>query len=191
MTRTPSTMLEIGTKAPDFNLPNPASGNNVTLPDFEDRPLLVVFSCNHCPYVIHILKSFTEYANTGQQQGLSVVMINANDVNNYPADSTENMVSLSRDYSFEFPYIYDESQSVAIAYKAACTPDFFLFNNHHELVYRGQYDDSRPGNNMPITGQDLKAASAALLSGNPVPDHQSPSMGCNIKWRPGNEPEYY
>ncbi len=191
MTRTPSTMLEIGTKAPDFNLPNPASGNNVTLPDFEDRPLLVVFSCNHCPYVIHILKSFTEYANSAQQQGLSVVMINANDVNNYPADSTENMVSLSRDYSFEFPYIYDESQSVAIAYKAACTPDFFLFNNHHELVYRGQYDDSRPGNNMPITGQDLKAASAALLSGNPVPDHQSPSMGCNIKWRPGNEPEYY
>ncbi len=191
MARTPSTMLEIGTKAPGFNLPNPTSGNNVTLSDFKGRPLLIVFSCNHCPYVIHILKSFTEYANAAQQQGLSVVMINANDVSNYPDDSPEKMVELCRDYGFEFPYLYDESQSVAIAYRAACTPDFFLFNNHCELVYRGQYDDSRPGNNALITGQDLKTASTALLSGSPVPAQQSPSMGCNIKWRPGNEPEYF
>lgn len=191
MARTPSTMLEIGTKAPEFDLPEPSSGKRIALSGFKGQPLLVAFSCNHCPYVIHILNSFTEYANTTQRQGLSIVLINSNDVGNYPDDSPEKMVELSRDYGFEFPYLYDESQSVAIAYRAACTPDFFLFNNHHELVYRGQYDDSRPGNNASVSGQDLKTASAALLSGNLVSTHQSPSMGCNIKWRQGNEPEYY
>ena len=151
----------------------------------------MVFSCNHCPYVILILKSFTEYANAAQQQGLSVVMINANDVGNYPDDSPEKMNELSRDFGFEFPYLYDESQSVAIAYRAACTPDFFLFNHHHELVYRGQYDASRPGNDEPVTGIDLRAATEALLSGAVVMTNQQPSMGCNIKWQAGNEPDYY
>lgn len=191
MARTPSTMLEIGTKAPDFNLPEPSSGKHIALSNFEGQPLLVVFSCNHCPYVIHILSSFTEYANAAQQQGLSVVLINANDVANYPDDSPEKMVELSTEYGFEFPYLYDETQSVAMAYRAACTPDFFLFNNHHELVYRGQYDGSRPGNQEPVSGVDLKAASDALLLGDALSTSQLPSMGCNIKWRQGNEPDYF
>lgn len=191
MVRTPSTMLEIGTSAPDFNLPDPVSGKIVSLSDFEGRPLLVVFSCNHCPYVLHILESFTEYANDAQRQGISVVMINANDVDNYPDDSPEKMIELSKSYGFEFHYLYDQSQSVALAYQAACTPDFFLFNPHHELVYRGQYDASRPGNDEPICGTDLKAATQALLSGDALPVKQLPSMGCNIKWRTGNEPAYF
>lgn len=191
MARTPSTMLEIGTAAPDFSLPDPVSAKNVSLADFAGRPLLVVFSCNHCPYVLHILESFTEYANDAQRQGMSVVMINANDVDNYPDDSPEKMVELSKSYSFEFPYLFDEAQSVASAYQAACTPDFFLFNQHHELVYRGQYDAARPGNDEPVSGTDLKAATQALLSGAALPVNQMPSMGCNIKWRAGNEPAYF
>ncbi|MCP4432879.1 MAG: thioredoxin family protein [Gammaproteobacteria bacterium] len=191
MSRTPSTMLEIGTQAPNFELPEAVSGHSVSLADFTGKPLLVVFSCNHCPYVIHILKSFTEYANAAQRQGISVVMINANDVDNYPADSPEKMLELSGTYGFEFPYLYDQSQSTAIAYEAACTPDFFLFNHHHELVYRGQYDTSRPGNHELVSGADLKAATQALLSGDALPVNQLPSMGCNIKWREGNEPTYF
>lgn len=191
MVRTPSTMLEIGTAAPAFCLPDPASGKDVSLNDFSDRPLLVVFSCNHCPYVLHILESFTEYANDAQRQGLSVVMINANDVDKYPDDSPQKMVELSKSYGFEFPYLFDQSQSVALAYQAACTPDFFLFNQHHELVYRGQYDASRPGNDEPVRGTDLKAATEALLSGAALPVNQLPSMGCNIKWKEGNEPAYF
>jgi peroxiredoxin len=184
-------MLEIGTGAPDFHLPDPVSAKDVSLSDFTGRPLLVVFSCNHCPYVLHILESFTEYANDSQRQGLSVVMINANDVDNYPGDSPEKMIELSRAYGFEFPYLYDASQTVALAYQAACTPDFFLFNQRHELVYRGQYDASRPRNDETISGKDLKAATKALLSGEALPVNQLPSMGCNIKWREGNEPAYF
>ena len=191
MVRTASTMLEIGTQAPDFTLPEPASGRSISLADFDGKPLLVVFSCNHCPYVIHILSSFTEYANDIQRQGISVVMINANDVDNYADDSPEKMIELAKQYGFEFPYLYDESQSVALAYHAACTPDFFLFNQQHELVYRGQYDGARPGNNEKVTGTDLKAASQALLSGSSLSTDQLPSMGCNIKWRSGNEPDYF
>jgi len=191
MAQTPSTMLEIGTKAPDFTLPNPASGQNVSLADFEGQPLLVVFSCNHCPYVIHILESLSEYANNAQREGLSVVMISANDVDNYVADSPQKMIALGEEYGFEFPYLYDESQSVALAYRAACTPDFFLFDQQHKLVYRGQYDGSRPGNNERVSGTDLKAASDALLAGESLPTDQLPSMGCNIKWKTGNEPDYF
>ena len=191
MVRTPSTMLEIGTAAPAFSLPDPRSGKEVSLSDFLYRPLLVVFSCNHCPYVLHILESFTEYANEAQRNGLSVVMINANDVDSYPDDSPEKMVELSKSYGFEFPYLFDESQTVAAAYQAACTPDFFLFNQHHELVYRGQYDASRPGNDEVVSGSDLKAATQALLSGAALPVNQIPSMGCNIKWKEGNEPAYF
>lgn len=191
MSRTPSTMLATGTQAPDFKLPEPVSGQTISLTDFRGKPLLVVFSCNHCPYVIHILESITEYANEAVTKGLSVVMINANDVDNYADDSPEKMIDLSNQYGFQFPYLYDESQTVAIAYRAACTPDFFLFNAQHELVYRGQYDGSRPGNDVAVTGVDLKAASDAVLQSLPIEVNQLPSMGCNIKWKVGNAPDYY
>ncbi|MCP4490537.1 MAG: thioredoxin family protein [Gammaproteobacteria bacterium] len=191
MSQTLSTMPGVGTRAPDFNLPEPASGKYIGLSDYQDQPLLVVFSCNHCPYVIHILESFTDYANSIQQNGLSVVMISANDVDSYPDDSQAKMIVLSTQYGFKFPYLYDQSQAVAMAYRAACTPDFFLFNHKHELVYRGQYDGSRPGNETPVSGVDLKAASKALLTGQSPPAQQVPSMGCNIKWRKGNEPVYF
>ena len=191
MSRTPSTMLATGTQAPDFKLPEPVSGQTISLTDFRGKPLLVVFSCNHCPYVIHILESITEYANEAVTKGLSVVMINANDVDNYADDSPEKMIDLSNQYGFQFPYLYDESQTVAIAYRAACTPDFFLFNARHELVYRGQYDGSRPGNDVAVTGVDLKAASDAVLQSLPIEANQLPSMGCNIKWKVGKEPEYF
>ncbi|MCZ6469821.1 MAG: thioredoxin family protein [Gammaproteobacteria bacterium] len=190
MSRTPSTMLDIGTRAPDFNLPDPLSGNSVKLSNYEHNPLLVVFSCNHCPYVLHLLQSFSEYAREIQKQGLSVVMINANDIENYPQDSPENMIELAQQYGFEFPYLYDASQQVAIAYQAACTPDFFLFDASHRLVYRGQYDAARPGNDEAVTGVDLRAASQALLNSAAITAQQMPSMGCNIKWRAGNEPQY-
>ena len=191
MSRTPSTMLELGIDAPDFSLPDPVSGNLVALSEYQKKPLLIVFSCNHCPYVLHILKSFVEYASEIQNSGLSVIMINANDIENYPDDSPQKMIELAKQYGFNFPYLYDESQRVAAAYRAACTPDFFLFDNQHRLVYRGQYDGSRPGNHEKITGVDLKAASQALLKDEAISTQQLPSMGCNIKWRAGNEPQYY
>jgi peroxiredoxin len=183
-------MLEIGTQAPHFDLPDPVSGNSVRLSDYQQKPLLVLFSCNHCPYVLHLLKSFSEYAQEIQEQGLSVVMINANDIENYPQDSPQKMIELAQQYGFDFPYLYDASQQVAIAYEAACTPDFFLFDASHNLVYRGQYDAARPGNDEAITGVDLKAASQALLNSEAITKQQMPSMGCNIKWRAGNEPQY-
>lgn len=191
MAETPSTMLGIGTQAPDFSLPEPASGNKLSLADYAGKPLLVVFSCNHCPYVLHILESFTEFANEAQRQGLAVVMISANDITGYPADSPPKMAQLAQAYGFEFPYLYDESQQVARAYRAACTPDFFLFDSAHRLVYRGQYDASRPGNQVAIDGCDMRAAVDALLAGNAPAGDQIPSVGCNIKWRAGNEPDYF
>ncbi len=190
MAQTPSTMLEIGTQAPSFTLPEPTTGNEVSLDDYAGLPLLVVFSCNHCPYVLHIIESFSRFAAQVQRDGLSVVMINANDVAGYPDDSPENMTELARSYGFEFPYLYDESQQVATAYRAACTPDFFLFDSQHRLVYRGQYDGSRPGNNAAVDGRDMKAAVDALTSGSEIAGEQVPSVGCNIKWRAGNEPDY-
>ena len=191
MSETPSTMIEIGTQAPSFSLPEPASGNQVCLSDYSGKPLLVVFSCNHCPYVLHIIRSFTEFANAAQHRGLGVAMISSNDVTGYPADSPEKMVELAQKCGFEFPYLYDESQQVAQAYRAACTPDFFLFDASHRLVYRGQYDASRPSNNVTVSGIDMKAAVDGLLAGNPPPDQQTPSVGCNIKWRAGNAPDYF
>lgn len=191
MAETPSTMLGIGTQAPDFSLPEPASGNKLSLADYAGKPLLVVFSCNHCPYVLHILESFTEFANEAQRQGLAVVMISANDITGYPADSPPKMAQLAQAYGFEFPYLYDESQQVARAYQAACTPDFFLFDSAHRLVYRGQYDASRPGNQVAIDGCDMRAAVDALLASNAPAGDQIPSVGCNIKWRAGNEPDYF
>jgi peroxiredoxin len=184
-------MLEIGSQAQNFSLTEPASGKQVRLADFSGKPLLVIFSCNHCPYVLHIIESFTEFANQAQQRGLVVVMINSNDVAGYPADGPAKMIELAQRQGFEFPYLYDESQQVASAYRAACTPDFFLFDSSHRLVYRGQYDGSRPGNNIAVTGSDMRSAVDALLSGSDIPDDQIPSVGCNIKWRAGNEPDYF
>ncbi len=184
-------MLEIGTQAPDFSLPEPGSGKTVSLADYSGKPLLVVFSCNHCPYVLHILDSFTAFANEAQRRGLAVVMISANDVAGYPDDSPEKMAALAAQKGFEFPYLYDESQQIASAYRAACTPDFFLFDGDHRLVYRGQYDGARPGNDVAVDGSDMRAAVDALLGGDEIPAQQIPSVGCNIKWRAGNEPDYY
>jgi peroxiredoxin len=191
MAETPSTMLGISTLAPDFNLPDPSGGGKVSLADYAGKPLLVVFSCNHCPYVLHILESFTGFANEAQRRGLAVVMISSNDVAGYPDDSPEKMAALAQRYGFEFPYLYDESQQVALAYRAACTPDFFLFDSAHRLVYRGQYDASRPRNQAPVDGSDMRAAVDALLTDKPISQDQIPSVGCNIKWRAGNEPDYF
>ncbi len=192
MTQTPSTMLDIGAQAADFSLPEPAAANRqVALSDYQGKPLLVVFSCNHCPYVLHIIESFTEFANRAQQAGLGVVMISSNDVTGYPADDPSKMAEFAQQQGFEFPYLYDESQQVAQAYQAACTPDFFLFDASQQLVYRGQYDGSRPANSVAVSGEDLKAAVEALLSGSEITPHQVPSVGCNIKWRAGNEPDFF
>ena len=191
MAETPSTMLDIGTPAPDFSLPEPASGKTVGRQAFAGQPLLVVFACNHCPYVLHIIESFAAFAREVRERGVGVVMINANDVAGYPADSPEKMAELAARHDFDFPYLYDESQQVAIEYRAACTPDFFLFDRDHRLVYRGQYDASRPGNSVDVDGRDLRAAVDAVLAGAEVPGEQIPSVGCNIKWRAGNEPDYF
>lgn len=190
MARTPSTMLELGTEAPDFALPEPATSRMVSKSEFEGRPLLVVFICNHCPYVLHIIRPFATFANEYQERGIGVVAINSNDVNVYAEDNPDKMVELAKETGFSFPYLYDETQEIARAYRAACTPDFFLFDADHRLVYRGRFDAATPGNNEPVTGEDLRAACDALLEGTPMPQDQRPSMGCNIKWKPGNEPEY-
>jgi peroxiredoxin len=183
MAKTLSTMLALGTKAPEFRLPAP-DGKMVSLHDFNDSPaLLVAFICNHCPYVIHIQRSFAEFAARYRQRGVAIVAINSNDSETYPDDRPEKMAETIRTVGYTFPYLYDETQHVARAYQAACTPDFFLFDRNRNLVYRGQYDDSRPGNDRPVTGTDLAAAMDALLAGLPIPADQKPSMGCNIKWK--------
>ncbi len=192
MARTPSTMLELGTNAPDFALLDPASGKTVALADFDARPaLLVAFICNHCPYVKHLREAFAAFAKEYADKGLAVVAINSNDVENYPDDSPEKMVEEVNTQGYVFPYLYDESQEVAKAYQAACTPDFFLFDKDRKLAYRGQFDESRPGNDAPVTGQDMRAAVDALLAGQAVPADQIASLGGNMKWKPGNEPAYY
>jgi len=186
-----STMLPLGTPAPDFRLSDP-SGIIVSLADFKAAPaLLVIFMCNHCPYVKHIRDGLAKLARDYRPRGVAVVGINANDVAGYPADSPAKMAAEAESAGYIFPYLYDESQEVAKAYRAACTPDLYLFDQHQRLVYRGQFDDSRPGNGIPVTGKDLRAALDAMLTGEPVPPHQQPSIGCNIKWKPGNEPEYF
>jgi thiol-disulfide isomerase/thioredoxin len=192
MARTPSTMmLELGAPAPDFSLPEPATGKTVSLADCRGaRGLLVIFMCNHCPYVKHIRHTLAEFAREYQPKGLKIVGINSNDVANYPDDSPEKMIAEVRAINYPFPYLYDETQQVAKAYRAACTPDLYLFDADGKLVYRGQFDASRPGNNLPVTGADLRAAVDALLAGRPISPDQKPSLGCNIKWKPGNEPDY-
>ena len=188
MARTPSNMLALGTVAPPFNLPQPGKDNSVNLSDFTGRPLLVAFICNHCPYVVHIQSAFAELANSCVEKGVAAVTISANDVAGYPEDGPDKMAELAEQYNYQFPYLYDESQSVAQAYQAACTPDFYLFDAAHTLVYRGQFDGARPGNDVAVSGDDLRAAVDAVLAGRPVSAEQQPSMGCNIKWKPGNEP---
>jgi peroxiredoxin len=183
-------MLPLGTKAPHFRLPDP-SGKWVSLDDFKGAPaLLVVFICNHCPYVKHIRSRFAEVANEYQKRGVGIIAINSNDVQNFPEDSPEKMAEEIRNVGYRFPYLYDESQEVARAYQAACTPDFYLFDKDQRLVYRGQFDSSRPKNDQPVTGGDLRAALDAVLKGQPVSTDQKPSIGCNIKWKTGNEPAF-
>ncbi|MBW6475620.1 MAG: thioredoxin family protein [Chromatiales bacterium] len=191
MARTPSTMLPLGTAAPNFSLPEPASGKSVSLADFAGRPLVVTFICNHCPYVKHIAAKLAELADRFHGKDVDFVAINSNDVANYPDDGPEKMIDFIRDYRIGFPYLYDESQAVAKAYRAACTPDFFLFDADHKLAYRGQFDSARPGNELPVTGADLEDAIKALIAHIAIPDEQIPSLGCNIKWKPGNEPDYF
>ena len=184
-------MLPLGTIAPDFSLTDP-DGKRIGLLDFKDAAaLLVVFMCNHCPYVQHIRPGLARLGREYQARGVAVVGINANDVANYPADAPAKMAEEVRRAGYTFPYLYDADQAVAKAYRAACTPDFFLFDRQRKLVYRGQMDDSRPGSSVPVTGRDLRLALDAVLAGQPVPAGQKPSLGCNIKWKPGNEPDYF
>jgi peroxiredoxin len=186
-----STMLPLGTPAPEFRLPD-AQGELVSLSDFRSAPaLLVMFICNHCPYVKHIRSGLAQLARDYLPRGVAVVAISANDAGHYPDDSPANMAREAKSAGYLFPYLYDETQAVAKAYRAACTPDFFLFDGNQRLVYRGQFDGSRPGNGSPVTGQDLRAALDAVLAGKPASSSQKASIGCNIKWKPGNEPDYF
>jgi thiol-disulfide isomerase/thioredoxin len=178
-------------KASFFRLPDPA-GKVVSIEVFKDAPaLLVAFLCNHCPFVKHIRSHFAELAREYQSRGVAIVGINSNDVVAYPDDRPERMAEEGKAVGYTFPYLYDETQEVAQAYRAACTPDFYLFDRDRRLVYRGQYDDSRPKNGRTVTGADLRAALDAVLAGRPVPQDQRPSVGCNIKWKAGNEPDYF
>jgi peroxiredoxin len=184
-------MLPLGTKAPDFRLPD-TSGKTVSEVDFQNAPaLVIVFMCNHCPYVKHIRSGLAQLARDYSAKGVGVVGISSNDVDNYPADSPAKMAEEAKAAGYIFPYLYDATQEVAKAYRAACTPDFYLFDQDQRLAYRGQFDDSRPGNNVPVTGKDLRAAIDAVLGGKAVSANQKPSIGCNIKWKRGNEPEYF
>ena len=192
MARTESTMLELGTPAPDFSLPAPASGNTFSLANFTcNEALLVIFMCNHCPFVVHLRSALAAFADEYAEKGVSVVGISSNDVENYPQDGPEEMKAEAADAGYHFAYLYDADQSVAQSYKAACTPDFFLFDADHSLAYRGQFDASRPGNEIAVTGEDLRAACDAVLSGGDVPAQQTASIGCNIKWKAGTEPDYF
>jgi peroxiredoxin len=191
MAQTPSTMVELGTRAPDFDLPDP-SGRRTKLSGLDEKPaLLVMFICNHCPFVKHVQHELAKLAREYQQRGVGIVAINSNDVENYPDDSPQKMGEEAKRVGYTFPYLYDESQEVAKAYRAACTPDFFVYDKDRRLVYRGQMDDSRPGNDRPVTGADLRRALDAALEGRAVSEEQKQSIGCNIKWKAGNEPDYF
>ncbi len=191
MVKTASTMLALGTVAADFTLPD-TKGARVSLSDFPDAPaLLVIFMCNHCPYVKHVAEGLAALAKEYQRRGVAVVGINANDASAFPDDAPAKMAEEVKLRGYTFPYLYDATQEVAKAYRAACTPDFYVFDRQRRLVYRGQMDSSRPGSEIPVTGVDLRTALDAVLAGQPVPSNQRPSLGCNIKWKPGNEPDYF
>lgn len=192
MALTPSTMLALGTLIPDFSLPDVVSGKNVTLSQFNDKKaLLVMFICRHCPYVQHVKNELAKIGRDYVDKSLGIVAISSNDPSAYPEDAPESLAQMAKELDLNFPYLFDETQEVAKKYTAACTPDIFLFNRERELVYRGQIDDSRPGNNTPLTGKDLRAAIDAVLSDRSVDPNQKPSSGCSIKWKPGNEPDYF
>ena len=192
MAQTPSTMQDLGTPANHFNLPDAVSGETVSLADFADKPaLLVMFICNHCPFVKHIEGELAAIGKDYGERGLAVVAISANDVDTHPDDAPDKMKEKAKQAGYTFPYLYDETQEVAKRYGAACTPDFFLYDDERRLVYRGQLDDARPGNDEPVDGADLRAAIETVLGGGtPSAEDQKPSIGCNIKWKPGNEPAY-
>lgn len=190
MARTPSTMLALGTPAPAISLPDTHGRTWTLAQEAIGQPLLVIFMCNHCPYVIHIRTALAQLTREYQEKGIAIVGINANDVDHYPDDSPANMIEEKARAGYAFPYLFDETQQVAQAYQAACTPDFFLFDQHHRLVYRGQFDDSRPHSPQPVTGGDLRTALDAVLHNQPQTSEQQPSLGCNIKWKLGNEPDY-
>lgn len=191
MALTPSTMLALGTTAPDFSLPEVVSGETISLARFaKKKALLVMFICRHCPYVQHVKEELARLGKDYADQEVGIVALSSNDASNYPDDRPEKLKEMAEELGFVFPFCYDETQKVAKAYAASCTPDFFLFGHDRKLIYRGQLDDSRPGNGKPVTGRDLRNAIDAVLSGRPVNPNQRPSMGCNIKWRRGQEPVY-
>jgi len=188
---TPSTMLDLGTTVSSFRLPD-FNSTSVSDQDFTNAAaLLVAFICPHCPYVGHIRQEFSRFARDYQARGLAIVAVNSNDTKAFPDDNPAGMKKEAGEAGYTFPYVFDETQEVARSFRAACTPDFFLFDRDRRLVYRGQFDESRPGGDGAVTGKDLRAAADAVLAGRPQPSAQTPSMGCNIKWKPGNEPEYF
>ena len=192
MALTPSTMLELGTKAPEFRLPDVVSGKTISLSTFAGKQvLLVMFICRHCPYVVHVRQELARLGRDYAKQSVGIVAISANDAAGHPDDAPAKLSEMAKELGFAFPFCYDASQETAKAYTAACTPDFFLFDAGRALVYRGQLDEARPGNGKPLNGTDLRAAIDAVLAGKAVSPDQKPSIGCNIKWKKGNEPAYY
>ena len=192
MVATESLMSALGTPAPDFQLPDVVSDKTISLQTFAGRKaLLIMFISRHCPFVQHVKQELARVGKDYSEKSLGIAAICSNDVDNYPADAPAMLKEMARETGFTFPFCYDESQKVAMAYSAACTPDFFLYDDKRKLVYRGQLDDSRPGNDKPVTGRDLRAAIDAILAGKPVDPNQKPSIGCNIKWKAGNEPDYF
>ena len=185
-------MLPLGALAPGFSLPDVVGNSIVNLESFsQSKAYLIAFVCNHCPYVINLRERFSSLGNAALDEGVAVFAISSNDSDNYPDDSPEKMALEARHAGYRFPYLYDETQEVAKAYRAACTPDFFVFDDELRLAYRGQFDDSRPNNGKAVTGINLQAALDAIIESKPCPEPQIPSLGCNIKWKPGNEPEYF
>ncbi|WP_019589836.1 MULTISPECIES: thioredoxin family protein [unclassified Thioalkalivibrio] len=192
MARTPSQMIELGTEAPNFQLPDVVSGETISLDSFPDaKGYMIAFICNHCPFVQLIRHEFARYGREYTEKGIAVIAINSNDIEAVPEDAPDAMRDDARRFGYKFPYCLDEDQSVAKAYQAACTPDLYLFDADRKLYYRGQFDSTRPGSDQPVTGEDLRNATEALLAGQPAPEPQHPSLGCNIKWKPGNEPAYF
>ncbi len=192
MVQTPSTMLALGTSVPAFSLPDVVSGKTVSLDDFASKKaLLVMFICRHCPYVKHVQREIARIGRDYAAKDVGIVAISANDAGTYPEDAPQSLKEMAEELDFRFPFLYDDSQDVAKAYTAACTPDFFVFDENRKLVYRGQLDGSRPGNDVPVSGKDLRSALDAVLADEPVNPDQRPSLGCNIKWKGGNEPDYF
>jgi len=184
-------MLSLGTKAPDFSLLEPATGKKRSLSEFKAPATVVMFICNHCPFVIHVRDEITRLTRDYAAKGVAFVAINSNSVESHPQDGPEHMAELVRELGWTFPFLFDATQDAAKAYHAACTPDFYVFDRDHRLAYRGQLDESRPSNGKPVTGKDLRAAIDDVLAGRPAAAEQRPSIGCNIKWKPGNEPDYF